>query len=243
MVEHANALVDADIGALLIDPFGGRGVTETRTAQDQFSFAASTFDIFAALRTLRKNPAVHEGRVGAMGYSRGGNAVLQAAIQPLASAALEGGPPLRAVLAGWPWCGYQFDAPETSPTSVRFVVADSDNYVSVPQSQAYASAMLCRNPNVSLRLVRDAQHGFGYGNPIMERPEGLKALSAPIFYFNERGTLLDPWTSQPCPGIDDKAILKMMTPFTSRGAKVGSKDGQKDDFIADFVNFFSAALH
>lgn len=39
-----------------------------------------------------------------------------------------------------------------------------------------------------------------------------------------------------------QAILKMLTPFITRGVNVGSKPGQKEDFVADLAAFFSAGL-
>jgi dienelactone hydrolase len=242
MLDHACALTEAGIAAFVVDPFGGRGVRDTVSAQDQFSFAASTYDVFAAMHTLWSEAIIDPSRIGAMGYSRGGISVLQAAVQPLARAALGEAKPLRAVLAGWPWCGYQFADPQTAPTSVRFVVGDSDDYVSVPQSQGYAAAMQARNCDVSFRLVRDARHGFGYGGPLRERPEAVKALSAPIVYFDAQGMLIDPWSRQPQPGADDRTVMAMLSPFVARGVTVGSREGQKDDFIADLVAYFSDKL-
>jgi dienelactone hydrolase len=242
MQAHARGLTDAGIAVLMVDPFGGRGVRDTISAQDQFSFAASTYDIFAAMRWLAGEAAIDSTRLGAMGYSRGGISVLQAAITPLAQAALGGAKPLRAVLAGWPWCGYQFADPQTAPTSVRFVSGDADDYVSSPQCQGYASAMKPRNPDVSFRLVRDARHGFGYGAPLRELPQAMKALMAPAVYFDAQGVLLDPWSQAAMPGLDDRAVVKMLTPFITRGVNVGSKEGQMQDFVADLVAYFSAKL-
>jgi dienelactone hydrolase len=240
--EHARALTDAGMAVLVIDPFGGRGVRDTISAQDQFPFAASTYDIFAAMRALEREATIDTSRLGAMGYSRGGVSVLNAAIVPLAQAALGGAQPLRTVLAGWPWCGYQFADAQIAPTTVRFVVADSDDYVSAPQCQGYASAMRTKGADVSIRLVRDARHGFGYGGALMERPQAIKALNAPVVYFDARGLLLDPWSQQPVPGVNDKTVETMLSPFISRGVNVGSKPGQMNDFMADMVAFFSASL-
>lgn len=243
MLLHARALVDAGIAVLLVDPFGGRGVVNTIAAQDPFSFAASSYDIFAAMRALEREPGIDRERLGAMGYSRGGIAVLQAAVAPLAKAVL--GPtakPLRAVLGGWPWCGYQFAEPATAPTAVRLVSGDVDDYVSTPQCQGYASAMKARNPAVSMRVVRDGRHGFGYGAPLRELPTAIKALNAPAIYFDNRGVMQDIWSGQALPGADDRAVLRMAAPFVSRGAKVGAQPGQLDDFVADLVGYFSAQL-
>jgi dienelactone hydrolase len=242
MLDHARALTDIGVAAFVVDPFGGRDVRDTVTAQGQFSFAASTYDVFAAMRELASHDAIDASRLGAMGYSRGGISVLQAAIVPLARAALGDAARLRGVLAGWPWCGYQFADPQTAPTAIRYVAADSDNYVSVQQSQGYAAAMRFRNSDVAIRLVRDARHGFGYGGSLRERPEAVKALSAPVIYFDAEGVLLDPWSQQRVPDADDRTISAMLAPFVTRGVHVGSKDGQQADFIADLTTFFSAKL-
>jgi hypothetical protein len=102
--------------------------------------------------------------------------------------------------------------------------------------------MRTKGADVSIRLVRDARHGFGYGGALMERPQAIKALNAPVVYFDARGLLLDPWSQQPVPGANDKTVETMLAPFIGRGVNVGSKPGQMNDFMADMVAFFSASL-
>lgn len=178
-----------------------------------------------------------------MGYSRGGIAVLNASVTNVAEGALGSGKALRAVLAAWPWCGWQFAEPRTAPTAVRFVVGDIDNWVGPVQCQAYFSAMKPRNPAISLRMFRNADHGFGYERPMREIPDAVKAPTAPILYFDERGVMLDPWSGQPRPGDDDRAAVVGFEPLISRGAvRVGTKDNQASEFVADFVAFFSQQL-
>lgn len=242
MVAHAKALTDAGLAVLLIDPFGGRGVRDTIADQDQVPFAASTYDIFAAMRALEREPDIDASRIGAMGYSRGGLAVLQAAVSPIAGAVLGPNRALRAVLSGWPWCGVQFAEPHTAPTAVRFVVADSDNWVSPAQCQAYQRAMSAHNTAVSLRIFRNADHGFGYSLSPQELPNAIKALQAPIIYFDDLGTLQDPRSGQPLPGANERTVGDLLRPFMSRGARVGTRNNQMADFIADFVGFFRAQL-
>ena len=242
MLVHAAALVDSGIAVLLLDPFGGRGIKDTIAAQTQLSWAASTWDVLASVRALETQPDVDATRIGAMGYSRGGIAVLNAAIRPIAEAALGPGRGLRAVLAGWPWCGFQFVDPQTAPTVVRFVVGDMDNWVSPIQCQAYFSAMRPLNPAASFRLVRGASHGFGYATPLREIPQAIHALNGPITYFDSRGVAQNAWTGEPMPDADDIAIGKLGEPFLGRGVRAGTQGEQMQDFIRDFVRFFTAQL-
>ena len=242
MVRHAQALAGAGTAVFLIDPFTGRGVKSTVADQSQFSFAASTYDVLAAAKQLATFPEVDAARIGAMGYSRGGTAVLQAAISPLAQTILGEGRTLKAIAAGWPWCGYQFATPATAPTSVRFLVAEMDDWVSPVQCQGYAAAMASTNPNVSIRLFKDALHGFGYGGPIREIPNAVKALNAPIVYFNRTGAVIDWYTGDSLPGIGERYLSTQGKAFFGRGVHTGSAEGQADAYVADVIAFFKRAL-
>jgi dienelactone hydrolase len=242
MLHHAQALVQAGMAVLVVDPFTARGVVNTIAVQQQFSFAASTFDVFAAVRFLRQHNAVDAQRIGAMGYSRGGTAVLQAAMEQLNRHALAGQATPNAVLAAWPWCGYQFSQPSTGSARVRMLAADQDNWASALQTQAYFQAIQARNPSASFRLFKDARHGFGYGNPQTDLPDAMVALNAPILYFDPQGALLDPWSGAPVPDADDHDIRQLFMPFISRGVTIGSHGTQMADFMADAVNFFSHNL-
>lgn len=241
-IAHATALTSADIAVLVIDPFGARSVTSTVADQGQFSFAASSYDILAAAKYLSTLPEIDGAHIGALGYSRGGTAVLQAAVSPLANAVLGPGGSLRAVAAAWPWCGFQFERPDTRPTAIRFFVGDLDNWVSPIQCQGYAALMQDRNPEVSIRVFRNAVHGFGSGQPLKDQPNAMTALNAPVTYINARGEILDPYTGSPLPGIDPGALAKRSAPFVSRGARVGSQDDQAQQFVADMVGFFRRLL-
>lgn len=241
-IEHATALTSANIAVLVIDPFGARSVTSTVANQGQFSFAASSYDVLAAVKYLATLPEIDRARIGALGYSRGGTAVLQAAVSPLANAVLGGDLSLRAVATAWPWCGYQFERPDTRPTAIRYFVGDLDNWVSPIQCQGYAALMQDRNSEVSIKVFRNAAHGFGSGQPLRDRPDAMTALNAPITYINSRGEILDPYTGSPLAGIDPAALAKRTAPFLSRGARVGSQDDQAHQFVADMVGFFRREL-
>jgi dienelactone hydrolase len=241
-IRHAQALAGEGIGVFLIDPFTGRGIKNTITDQSKLSFAASTYDVLAAAKKLAAQANIDSTRIGAMGYSRGGIAVLQAAVSPLAQAVLGTGK-LKAVLVGWPWCGFQFAAPATAPTSIRFLVAESDDWVSPVQCQGYAAAMASTNADVSIRLFKGAFHGFGYGAPIREIPNAVKAFNAPIIYIDRKGAVIDWYSGEPKPGIGEWRYLQANgKPFFGTGVHAGSAEGQAEAFLADVIAFFKRAL-
>jgi dienelactone hydrolase len=243
MLVHASLLTSADIAVLLIDPFTGRGVKETIADQNQFSFAATAYDVLAAARRLESLPSVDPTRIGAMGYSRGGFAVLMAASKPFATAVLGSQKPqLKAVLAGWPWCGMQFRNATTTNTAVRLSIADLDDWTSPLQCDAWASAMRGSNPNVSLRLFENAYHGFGYEAPLAEFPQAITALNAPIVYVADDGAYLDWYTNEPIRNVDDSYWTRRGHPWVQHGVRVGTRGSQSKDFTDDMLRFFQANL-
>lgn len=242
MFVHAEKLTEAGFSAFMIDPFKGRNIQNTMSEQLKFSFAASTWDVFAAMKALILLPNIDPGRIGAMGYSRGGTAVIQASMANLAMPALGCLPHLRAVVAAWPWCGYQFNNPNVGRTVVRMIAADQDNCCSGIQTQAYFNSIHARSPSASIRIVKDAHHGFGYGIPEKQWPDAMKALHAPVVHFNNHGVALDVWSGTPSPGVDDDTIISQLANHITRGVTIGSKEGHLADFMDDFTHFFKSNL-
>lgn len=238
---HASKLAAAGLAVFVLDPFAGRGVKDTISNQGQFSMAASAYDVLAAARMLAQRKEIDPQRIGAIGYSRGGIAVLMAAHRQLAQPVL-GELHLQAVMAGWPWCGYQFERPDTGSTHVRFMLGAVDNWVSVQQCQAMVAATRATNPNITVRLFKDGSHGFGYGSPMQEYPEAIKALNAPVAYLNDKGEFLDMYTGQSRPGMTDAVWTREAMPWLARGTVSGSKPGQAEAFMEDMVRFFGTKL-
>jgi dienelactone hydrolase len=241
-LKHAEALIKAGVGVYVLDPFSKRGVSSTVEDQTQFSFAASTYDLLSAARMLAALPAVDRQRLGAVGYSRGGTAVSLAISEHLSHAVLGKQLKLKAVMTGWAWCGYQFQNAATTATAMRFALGDSDNWVAPSLCQAQANAIAQRNPQVSVRLFKGANHGFGYAMPLVEFPKAIKAFSAPAMFMNDSGAFIDWYTGTPMPGADDRTMMRLAAPWIGYGVKVGSQDGQSETFTSDMVEFFSKHL-
>ncbi len=240
-LQQANALTSAGLATLIVDPFTGRGVTDTIADQSAFSFAASAYDVLAAAKFLAEQ-GMNSSRIGAVGYSRGGIAVLMAASRQLAPVVLGEGKALGAVLGGWPWCGFQFESAHTAPTAVRFALADRDNWVSPVQCQAWAAAMRGTNPNVSVRLFENADHSFGYNMSMREIANAIHAYNAPVLYLDDEGRYLDLYSGAALSGKTDRDILTMAAPWIGRGVRLGSKPGQTDAFLTDMTDFFRKTL-
>ena len=127
-LKHAQELTSVGLAVYALDPYAGRGIKDTVSDQSQLTRAASAYDVLAAARMLATQPGIDGHRIGVLGYSRGGGAVLLAAQRQMAGAVLGEKASLKAVMAAWPACGYQFKHAMTAPTAVRFLVGDSDSW-------------------------------------------------------------------------------------------------------------------
>jgi dienelactone hydrolase len=241
---HAETVVSLGAAALVIDPFGARGVTSTVANQTQYAFAASALDVLAALKTLAARPEIDAARIGAQGHSRGGSAVMTAAAARFAEAVLGAGPRLRAVYAAYPWCGHQFADPSVGATRVRAVIGTRDDWCSPQQAQGAIQAIRLAGGDASFRLFADAAHSFDRGTAIEHIAEAAVAPNAPTIYLADDGAMIHPLSGEADPALTDRDVMvwAMKAGFGVKGATIGSLPGQAEAFREDMVGFWREAL-
>ena len=241
---HAERYNALGVATFVIDPFGSRGVTSTVSNQAQYSFAASAHDVLAAVKVLAERPEIDATRIGAQGHSRGGSAVLTAAMERLAATVLDPTLRLRAVYAAYPWCGHQFLDPDTGRTRVRAIIGDRDDWCLPQQVQGYMQAIRLRGGDVSFRLVADAAHSFDREMPLTKIEEASVAPGAPTAYIADDGAFLHPVRGVADASITDIDLMyyAIAAGYGVRGANFGSKPGQPELFREDATAFWKAAL-
>ncbi|MBM3221333.1 MAG: hypothetical protein FJZ38_22120 [Candidatus Rokubacteria bacterium] len=242
---HAETLVGLGIAAFVLDPFGPRGVTSTVANQTQFSFAASAFDVAAAVAVLVKRPEIDPARIGLQGHSRGGSAVLTAASRRFCEAVHDPALCARAVLAAYPWCGHQFLDPDVGATEVRAIVGDQDDWVSAQQVQGHVQAIRLRGARASIRIVAGAEHSFDRaGEPLQRFEDARVSPGAPTAYLADDGAFIHPTTGEADAKLVDRdiAVYALKAGYGVRGATLGSQGDQAALFRDDMIAFFRRAL-
>lgn len=242
-VMHAQTLLGEGYGVCLLDPFGARSVTSTVANQAQYSFAASAYDVLAALRVLAADPRIDAGRISAQGHSRGGAAALVAAMRPLADAVV-GDLALAGAYAAYPWCGQQFLRPDAGRTRVRAIIGDQDQWCSVMAVQAQIQAIRLAGGDATMRLVAGAHHSFDRYEDVHSLDEARVSPNAPIEYLADDGSMIDPATGEPDPARTDIDQFRaaVASGFGQRGASLGSTTGQPELFRTDMLAFHAAVL-
>ena len=243
-LRHAETFTDMGIASFVLDPFGARGVVSTVANQTQFSFAASAWDVLAAVGVLARRREIDPARIGLQGHSRGGSAVLSAVMRPLRTRALGTTPRIRAVLAAYPWCGHQFLDPDTGGAEVRVLIGDRDDWVSAQQAQGYVQAIRLRGARASIRIFPGAAHSFDRDEPMRRLDDAAVSPAAPTTYLADDGAFLHPTAETPDPALVDRdvAVYALKAGYGVRGASLGSTGDQAREFRDDMVAFFGRTL-
>lgn len=242
-VMHTQTLSSEGYGVCLVDPFGARAVSSTVANQTQYSFAASAFDVLATLQVLAADSRVDESRVVAQGHSRGGAAVIMAAMRPFADAVV-GDLALAGVFAAYPWCGQQFARPDVAGTVVRAIIGDQDEWCSVMAVQAQIQAIAVAGGAATMRVVAGAHHSFDRYEDVHDLPEARVSPNAPIEFLADDGSMIDPTTGVPDPARTDLDQFRsaMAAGFGRRGARLGSTAGQPELFRDEMLAFHRMVL-
>ena len=243
---EASALISKGLAVLLIDPFRGRGIADTIADQGRLTWPASAYDVLAAVRYLRTRDDIDPARIGALGGSRGGTAVMMAAAKPFSEAILGKGKGLRAVVAGYPWCGTQFrNARLADGASLLVLQGDRDDWVSVQQCQNAVHAMIVAGQDASMRIVAGALHAFDRADvPPTRIPEAVTSTTFPTVYMDDTGVYYDLRTGKPDPALRpaDFTGYAVSGGFVRKGVTIGSRPGDAEIFIDEMSSFLVRML-
>ena len=243
-LNHAETLVDLGLAAFVLDPFGPRRITSTVSNQTQYSFAASAYDVAAAVAALARRPEIDARRIGLQGHSRGGSAVLTAVTRRFCEAVHDRALTVRAVLAAYPWSGHQFLDPDIGTTEVRAIVGDQDDWVSPQQIQGHVQAMRLRGGTTSIRIVAGAEHSFDRHEPLQTFPDAAVSPGAPTSYLRDDGAFIHPTSGEADPELVDRdlAVYALKAGYGVRGATIGSQGNQAAVFRDEMTRFFHRTL-
>ena len=240
---QAASLTRKGIAVLIIDPFTGRKLTDTVADQGRFTWAASVYDVIAATQYLRTRRDIDGNKIGALGGSRGGTAVMMAASRPISERLLGKNKGLRFVVAGYPWCGTQFKSAKLAKESSLLVMSgDRDDWVSVQQCQGAVSAMAAAGSNSAIRLVADALHAFDRGDVSPRRIE--QAVTSTIFpavYMDDEGRFFDLYTGKLDPALTSADFVRRSVEggFVHKGVTIGSTGNQAKQYEDAATAFLS----
>jgi dienelactone hydrolase len=148
------------IAALVVDSFGGRGITQTITDQTLLSNFSMMVDTYRALEVLAGLPEIDPARIAVMGFSKGGFAALYSSMrrfQRMWGSAAE----FAAYVAFYTRC----DAPlledeDVSERPIRLFHGTADDYVPVGPTREYVERLRSVGKDAQLTVYEGARHVF-----------------------------------------------------------------------------------
>lgn len=146
--------------ALMLDSFTSRGLREictTRVAERTIKEADRVGDAYAALGFLSARLAIEPDRIGVLGWSHGGGAVLSVIARKPAAAA-----PFKAAVSFYPGCRARAARADSfhpyAPTLI--VIGEADDWTPAAPCKVLAQAVAARGEPLTIVTYPDTHHGF-----------------------------------------------------------------------------------
>ena len=159
------ALNDMGVAALSIDHFGPRGIHDTLMDQSQLGTFAMARDEYAALDALAQYPRIDTDRAGVAGFSKGGEAVWEAALSRFVRSRGPTAHHFVLFVAFYPYCGEFYKDLRTTGAPIRFLVGGADDYVGTIQCVELAQRMRAAGGDAEVTVYPGARHAFDQNGP------------------------------------------------------------------------------
>jgi dienelactone hydrolase len=154
------------ISTFVMDSFAGRGIVSTVVDQSQLGRLNMILDLYRSLAVLAAHPRVDPDRIAVMGFSRGGQATLYAALKRFHKMWNPGGVDPAAYIALYPPCitTYIGDT-DVSDHPIRMFHGISDDYVEIGPCRGYFARLKATAKDVQMTEYADTWHA--YDSPTM----------------------------------------------------------------------------
>ncbi len=153
------------VATFVIDGFAPRGISSTGVDQSRLPTAASVADAFAALSALADRPDIDAGRIGVMGFSKGGQVALYSALEPFRRGAGVGDRRFALHVALYPSCSIPYLSREVTKAPMIFLLGGADDYTPAAHCARYVDYFRSRGASVVAVTFPGAHHGFDVPSP------------------------------------------------------------------------------
>ena len=201
------------VATFVLDSFTARGIESLNNDQSRLSRLATTVDAYRALELLAKHPRIDPERIVVMGFSRGGQAALYAAMKRFQRLHGPEGKGFAGYLVFYPDCRTRYREDEDlADRPIRILHGNADDYNPVDACRDYVQSLRKAGKKVQLIEYAGAAHVFDW--VMLKEPRKLtKAQTTRNCRLEERdnGVLFNSRSGQP---------LRMRTLASSTGRRL-----------------------
>ena len=193
-------LNEMGISTFALDGFTGRGFASVNTDQALLGRLNMIVDAYGMLAVLAKHPRVDPSRIALMGFSRGGQAALFAAMKRSHQHWNRSGAEFAAYIPFYPDCmtTYRADT-EVAERPIRIFHGAPDDYNPVAPCKAYVARLKSASRDVQLTEYPNAAHGFDnpLGSPTPAVAKNAQTVRRCSIREDGAGQLINSATGQP----------------------------------------------
>jgi dienelactone hydrolase len=151
------------VSTLAIDSFTGRGIASTVADQSQLGRLNMILDLYRSFGVLAADPRIDPGRIGVMGFSRGGQATFYASLKRFQKMWNPSGiDPAVYVALYAPCITTYINDTRVSDHPIRIFHGTSDDWVEVSPCRGYVERLRRAGKDVQLTEFPNAWHAFDY---------------------------------------------------------------------------------
>jgi dienelactone hydrolase len=232
--ERAKRLNELGVAAFVIDNFTGRGVKETATDQSRLSPSADVAGALAALSLLATHPAIDPKRIGVIGFSRGGSAAINSALEPIRRAVIDGDLRFAAHIAVYPGCSVPFVSAHLDGSPILMPLGGKDDYTPASSCLDYADRLRASVASIQIVVYPNANHGFDSAAALRFRPRPTTARNCRGEVDLDDGVFTARAGDRVATGAAAEAEVKQCI---ERGVTLGGDPEAREKAPADVANF------
>lgn len=151
--------VDAGYAVLLLDSFGGRGISSICFGRETVNVASIIVDVYRAAEVLDDHQYIDGDRLAIMGLSFGGRTAVWSAMDRFQET--YGGEPLQAHVAFYPsTCFIRLQDEHLTSGPIRIFHGTEDDWTPIDQCETFVDRMSAAGADIALFPFEGARHSF-----------------------------------------------------------------------------------
>ena len=193
------------ISTFAIDSFTARGIVSTVADQSQLGRLNMILDVYRSLAVLAADPRIDPGRIAVMGFSRGGQASLYAALKRFQKMWNRSGIDPAVYIALYAPCITTYiDDTAVTDHPIRIFHGKSDDWVEIAPCRAYFARLKRTAKDVQMTEFANAGHAYDYPS-LPSHPAMVPYAQTTHCVLKEEsvGTIINMATDKPFTYADD----------------------------------------
>lgn len=222
MKQWVDAFNDIGVATFVVSSFEPRGEKQTMDDQSRVPYAANVVDALQALQLLAAHPRIDSGRIGVMGFSRGGSVAFQLALEPIRRSVVKSDLKFALHIPTYAGCNQVYWSQQITRAPILDLLGEDDDYTTaepcVQLDKRYADA------GAVVRTIKypGAHHGWDGLANVFYLPAATSGAACGVARWDmETWTITTERTGQ---RIDPATLGDFLKSCTQRGVHAGRNE-------------------